>query len=200
MPPSTFDSPRFPPIPPEDYTPAQKRVIDHYAAGWQGRLPGMPRHHHMTLRSPEYALRIAQVSDYFRGETSLPQRLNELAILLVARQMESQFEWHLHSEWAVKAGLDARIVHALPAGGKPAGLSADEDIVYDFVVELQRTKRVSDATFTRTKAALGEQQYADLVAVVGFYTLVAMALAAAGPDVPDWKDGAVAAALRKPTT
>jgi len=58
------------------------------------------------------------------------------------------------------------------------------------VVELQETHRVSAATFARTKVALGEQQYVDLVAVTGYYTLVAMELAAAGADVPDWKDAA----------
>lgn len=190
MPQNTPEAPRFPEIAPADLTPAQKRMMDHYATGWQGRLQGLPRHHAMTLRSPDFAMRITQVSDYFRADTSLPQRLNELAILLVARHMESQFEWGLHSVWAVKAGLAQSIVDAIPAGGKPAGLAPDEEVVYDFVVELLETHRVSAATFARTKAAIGEQQYVDLVAVTGYYTLVAMELAAAGPDVPDWKDAA----------
>ena len=84
----------------------------------------------------------------------------------------------------------------MPRGGKPAGLQPDEDIIYDFVTELLSTKRVSTAAFKRTKTLLNDQQYSDLVCVVGYYTMVSMEIAAAGVDVPDWADTVAAAKAR----
>ena len=110
--------------------------------------------------------------------------------------MESQFEWGLHSKWAVRDGVSPAVVDALPRGGKPAGLQPDEDIIYDFVTELLSTKRVSTAAFKRTKTLLSDQQYSDLVCVVGYYTMVSMEIVAAGVDVPDWTDTVAAAKAR----
>ncbi len=187
---------RFTPIAPEDLTPEQHAVMKLYRSGWQAQFTELPKHHWMTLRSPKFAAAVTPVSNFFRNNSSLSARLNEFAILLTARHMESQFEWGLHSKWAVRDGVSPAVVDALPRGGKPAGLQPDEDIIYDFVTELLSTKRVSTAAFKRTKTLLNDQQYSDLVCVVGYYTMVSMEIAAAGVDVPDWADTVAAAKAR----
>ncbi|MEI7925916.1 MAG: carboxymuconolactone decarboxylase family protein, partial [Chloroflexota bacterium] len=48
--------------------------------------------------------------------------------------------------------------------------------VYVFVNEYLQTHRVSDATYDRAKAALGENGVVDLVGIVGYYCLVSMTL------------------------
>ena len=68
-------------------------------------------------------------------------------------------------------------------------MTADEAAVYDFCTELRRDKRVSDATFARVKARLGEQGVIDLIAVSGYYDLVSMTLNVA--QVPTPPDGAL---------
>ncbi len=45
------------------------------------------------LRSPVYAQRMYDLLDYLRWHTSVPTKLNEMAILVVARQWRSQVEW-----------------------------------------------------------------------------------------------------------
>jgi hypothetical protein len=52
---------------------------------------------------------------------------------------------------------------------------------------------VSTAAFKRAKSLLTDQQYSDLVCVVGYYTMVSMEIAAAGIDVPSWADTVAAA-------
>ena len=51
--------------------------------------------------------------------------------------------------------------------------------------ELVATGRVSDATYARAVAALGEAGLVDLVGVVGYYTLVAFTLNAREVPAPD---------------
>ena len=128
------------------------------------------------LRSPEMAERLAKLLYYIRFETSLPPRLNELAIMITARHWSSQYEWWSHHRFAKKAGLSEGVMADLAQGKRPAAMQPDEAIVYDFCTELHRTHFVSDATFKKAKEMLGEQQVVDLMAVSGAYTLVSMLL------------------------
>jgi len=85
------------------------------------------------LRSPVYAQRMYDLLDYLRWHTSVPTKLNEMAILVVSRQWLSQVEWYAHAPLAKKAGLADSIIADLKANKRPAGMSPEEEVVYDFV-------------------------------------------------------------------
>jgi len=173
---------RFPAIPPEQMTPEQRRVAEGIVSGPRG---GMRGPFNAWLRSPDVADRFQRVGEYVRFKTVIPFRLNELAILVTAREWDSQFEWYAHRRLALQAGLPEAIADAIAEGRRPEGMNEDETIVYDFATELHRTKEVSDATFDRAKARFGEQGVIDLVAVCGYYTAVAMTLNLSRVPLPE---------------
>ena len=51
---------------------------------------------------------------------------------------------------------------AIADGRRPDGMADDEAAAYDFALELQRTKRVSDPTYARARELFGEQGMIDL--------------------------------------
>ena len=173
---------RFPAIPPEQMTPEQRRAAEGIVSGPRG---GMRGPFNAWLRSPEVADRFQRVGEYVRFKTCLPFNLNELAILVTAREWTSQYEWFAHRRLALQAGLPEHIADAIAAGKRPAPMSDDEAMVYDFATELHRTKEVSDPTFDRVKARFGEQGVIDLVAVCGYYTAVAMTLNLSRVPLPE---------------
>jgi 4-carboxymuconolactone decarboxylase len=140
------------------------------------------------LRSPIYAQRMYDLLDYLRWHTSVPTKLNEMAILIVGRQWRSQVEWFAHAPLAKKAGLADSIIADLKANIRPASMSPDEEVVYDFVTKLTIKHAVSDELFDRAKKLLGEQQVVDLTGVAGTYLGVAMILAMAEEGVPAGKE------------
>ena len=172
---------RFPPITADQMTPEQKRVAAEIVAGPRGALQGP---FNTWLRSPELADRLQRVGEYVRFKSSIPHRLNELAILVTARAWSAQFEWWAHYQIGLKAGLDPKIADAIGAGRRPEALSDDERIVYEFCTELQHDRQVSDATFAAAKARFGEQGVVDLIGVTGYYTAVAMTLNVARVPIP----------------
>jgi 4-carboxymuconolactone decarboxylase len=87
---------RFPALPPERMTDAQRRVHESIAAGPRGGVRGP---FNALLRSPELADRVQRVGEYLRFNSSLPARLNELAILVNARFWGSRYEWWAHRRW-----------------------------------------------------------------------------------------------------
>jgi len=74
------------------------------------------------------------------------------------------------------AGLDPAIGEDIAHGRRPAKMSEDEAIVYDFSHELHETHGVSDATYKRAVDRFGERGVLDLIAVNGYYGLVSMVL------------------------
>jgi 4-carboxymuconolactone decarboxylase len=150
----------------------------------QKTLSGIGGPNNVLLRSPSFADNIMKMSDYLRYNSSVPLRLNELAILLVARHWNSQFEWVLHVPAALKAGLAEAVINDLSEGRHPAAMQPDESIVYDFVTDLLTNKAVHDEVFAKAKAAFGEQRVVDLIGVTGFYVMLAMVLNTAEIPLP----------------
>lgn len=164
---------RFKPLTWEQLTPEQKTMVNDLLAGTRTSLNGP---FNALLRSPEMGNLAQKLGEYARFRTSLPQRLNEMAILLTAKWWSSQYEWYAHKTLALNAGLSAAVIDDIQAGRRPARMQPDETVIYDFSTELRERRRVSDATFSAAVKLLGERGVMDLVAVMGYYDLVSMVL------------------------
>ena len=165
--------PRFPGIPPEKMTQAQRKAADGITSGPRGSLRGP---FNTMLRSPELADRAQRVGEYLRFHTKLPPQLKELAILVCGRHWTAQYEWYAHAKLAREAGVDPAAIAAIAEAKRPAALSAAEAAVYDFCSDLLYTKQVSDQTFARLKEHVGETGVVDIIGLLGYYSLVSMCL------------------------
>jgi 4-carboxymuconolactone decarboxylase len=174
----------MPPIAPERMTDAQREAVRELLAGRRGALfgPFIP-----ALRSPEFMRRLQKLGEYLRYDHALEPRLREMVILLTAREWTQEYEWDVHAPIAVEAGLAPATVTAIAEGRRPDAMPEDETLVYDFCRELQRNRRVGDATYTRAVAAFGEPGVIDLVGAVGYYTTLAMIMNVAQTPLPDGK-------------
>lgn len=164
---------RFAPLNWERLNPAQKTMVNDLLGGTRTSLGGP---FNVLLRSPEMGNHAQKLGEYVRFRTAVPRRLNEMSILMTARWWSSQYEWHAHKPLALEAGLSAAVIDDLQAGRRPTRMQPDEAVVYDFCTELRERRRVSDATFAAAVKTLGEQGVVDLMAAMGYYDLVSMAL------------------------
>jgi 4-carboxymuconolactone decarboxylase len=173
---------RFSPLNAGNMTPEQKRVADSIQSGPRGGLRGP---FNALLRSPDLADRVQKVGEYIRFRSSIPERLNELAILIVARKWTAQFEWYAHHQFAMKAGLDPAITAAIAEGRRPGAMRDDEKVVYDFCTELLETSQLADATYAATVKLFSEQGVIDLIGALGYYSMVSMILNTDRYPLPD---------------
>jgi 4-carboxymuconolactone decarboxylase len=171
---------RMLPIPTDRMTEAQKKAAAEFEAA-RGTLSGPWA---VILRSPEMINRARSLSDYLRFNSSLPPRLSEFVILITAREWTQQYEWNAHHPLAVKGGLNPEIAKAVADGRRPEKMADDEAALYDFCIELNRNRSVSDATYARALAKFGEQGLVDAIGLSGWYTLVAMVLNTARTPLP----------------
>lgn len=167
---------------PASLTEAQQRAADDVAAGPRGKLiePFVP-----LLRAPELMTRVQRVGEYLRYQSSLPDALRELAILIVARHWDQNYEWGHHAPLARAAGLDAEVIAAVSQGASPTTGGDDVLAVWRLVDELLTHHAVSDATFAAAADLLGDTGLVELVALSGYYTTLAMTMNVARTPVPD---------------
>jgi 4-carboxymuconolactone decarboxylase len=176
------DEPRFPKPAMEQLSPEQQAVA---AEVLKQSSAGLGGPYGMLIKSPELLKRYLLMTEYLRQKTSLPHRLNEMAILLEARLWDAQYEWWAHEPLARKAGVPDAVIEDIRAGKRPATMQADEAVVYDVVTEILNKRQLSDDTFARAKQILGEQQVVDLVAVTGFYVMVSAVVIAGRIEIPN---------------
>jgi 4-carboxymuconolactone decarboxylase len=149
--------------------PAQKRVHDQIVSGKRGRFGGPFQ---PLIRAPDICALASQLGEHLRWGTSLPERLSELAIITTARFWRAQYEWFAHAPLAAKAGVPAAAIEAIRTGDTPSFAAADEALVHRLCSEIFRTQRLGDASFNAATAAFGEQGLVELIALIGYYTLI----------------------------
>lgn len=173
---------RLGPIPEDKMTDAQKAAVAAVMSGPRGHMGGP---FSALLRSPELMNRVQKVGEYLRFQCPLDKRLGEFAAIIAARHWSQQFEWWAHYRQALEAGLKAEIGDAVAEGRRPTGMAEDEEILYDFLTEALNNKGVSDTTYARTVKKYGEQGVIDLLAVAGYYGLLALVMNVAHTPVPE---------------
>jgi len=156
-------------------TPEQQALVDAISSGPRGRFNNSGPFA-IWLHAPAFGMPAQKLGGFARLETGVPPRLSEFAILVTARMWRSHYEWFVHAPIAEKAGVKARTIADLRAGRAPRTAAKDERAIYDFIVELYKTRRVGDRNYKRVHALLGEQATVELVGILGYYVMVAMSL------------------------
>lgn len=164
---------RMPRIAPENYTPEQKKAAEEFLAARKVPVFGP---FEPLMHSPELMNISRSMGDYLRYKPAIGVTLSELIILITAREWSQDYEWYVHAPIALKQGIKPEVVAAIADGRRPEGLSEDEQICYDFSMELHRNKRVSDVTYERAVKRFGEKGVMDIVGINGYYTFLAMAM------------------------
>lgn len=187
------DNRRFKLIPTDQLTKEQQALTEAIKSGPRAKLassgaskPGpLGGPFNVWLRSPGIGNLVQQLGEEIRFRSSIAGKLNELAILVTARHWTSQYEWFAHHKLALEGGLNPKIAEDIAQGRRPAGMDADETLVYEFSVALHESQGVSDELYAKAVARFGERGVVDIISVNGFYSLVSMCLNVDGTPLPE---------------
>ena len=141
-------------------------------------LAGLQGPSGIWLHSPELGALVREVNQYLRYETALDRRLTELAILVVARELDSQFEWTAHEPAALKEGLAPEIIDVVKHRRPVSGLPVTEALIVSFGREVFRERKVRAETFARALEVFGSRGVVNLAALMGNYAMTAVMLGA----------------------
>lgn len=148
----------------------------------RGRLKGP---FNAMLFNPALGLVLQSVGAALRVETSLSTRLRELAILTVAAERHSDYEWFVHERLARAAGFSDDELATLRAGREPSTLPPTERLARAVVLELDTARDLNEEVLRRALATFGEIGLVELVYLVGYYQLLALGMQVFRTPLPD---------------
>ena len=169
----------------EQLTPPQRALKEAISSGPRGIRKKLTGPFAIWMQAPEYGDLAQRLGAHVRYGTSLSPRQSEFAILCTGQKWKAQYEWFAHEPMALKAGVKPESIKDIKAGRMPKTAQKDERAIYDFVQELYKTRRVSDKTYKRVHAVLGDRGVVELVGILGYYSLISMTLNVFRADLPD---------------
>jgi 4-carboxymuconolactone decarboxylase len=138
----------------------------------------------LLAHMPELSQRLEALRTYIRDEASLPQKLQELAMISVAREMGCAFIWYAHAAPARQAGVRDEIVDAIRDMGALGPLDPEEQTVVDFTRELLQNRAVSRSTFDAATARFGQRGTMTLTSLIACYAVLAYTMNTYELDAP----------------
>ena len=178
---------------PDRMSPEQRRIHDEVVAS-RGTWSNGP--FSQLIHQPRIAEPTHRLGEFIRYHTSLVPRLSELAILVVARHWDCQFEWSIHAPIALKSGLGAATVEAIANRRRPTGLRDDEGIVYDYATELLQRHQVADELYATATRLFGTVGIVELTSLLGYYSMLALSLNSHQASMPEEAQSALPPRLR----
>ena len=164
----------------EKLTPQQKKYVESILSGPRSDISGPLG---VMMVTPELGDVTQKAIAYARfagreGFSSVPPKLNELAILVVAKHWSAEYVWNAHHMAAVRNGITPEVVESIRTGKRPAAMEKDVEAVYNFANEFITKREVSDTTFQAAKTVLGgDRGVVDLVGTMGLYQISSMMVA-----------------------
>jgi len=162
---------RIPLVTREQIAEKDKPAFDAFMQSRAGRPNIGP--YSLLLHMPEMAQKLEALRLCLRDEASLSQKLQELVMISVAREMSCGFIWYAHAAAARKAGVRDDIVDNVREKRALTTLDPEEQTVVDFTRELLQTRKVSQATFDAATARFGQRGTMTLTNLIACYAVLA---------------------------
>ena len=166
---------RLPVVKRETLDPQGQQLYDRIV-GDSRRLTGLQGPGGIRLHSPRAGEIVLHLNNYLRFESGLGARTVELAILVTARELDSQFEWSAHEPAALRAGVSPEIIDLVKRRGPATGQSERDAAVIDLGREALSRRTVSSSTYARALKVFGPNDLVDLTLLIGEYSATAVLL------------------------
>jgi 4-carboxymuconolactone decarboxylase len=138
----------------------------------------------VMIHVPEAQRWATGLNDYLRNQSSLPKKVQELAMLVTARALDCQHIWNAHAASARQAGVPDALVNALRDRQTLPEMAPDEAAVVHYGQEFFRTHRVNPETFQGALRQFGRQGLVELGLILGNYSLLALLINTCETDLP----------------
>ena len=178
---------RLAPVTPADLDEAgQKRLAE------RPSFKATPGPTHVTIFAPP----AAELGIPTGEKSPVGARNFQLAVLIIAREIDQQFEWTMHEPYAARQGLEQNVIDVVKNNKDVKGLSEKDATFITFGRTLYREHHVSNELWNKMIAVWGKQQTIELMSIMGEYFKVGFMLNAVDQRVPAPQEPLLPAAKR----
>jgi 4-carboxymuconolactone decarboxylase len=184
---------RLPPIPPSAMSADQRALHDEMTDAIRTNLHGFISDRPdgalvgpfpPMLHFPAWGGSAWAFTKSLMDHTSLPKGPHEVAILVTGAAAGARYELYAHERVAAATDLTKAKIATIVAGQRPNDLTSEEAAAYDMAAALTRGGALPEATYRAAVDAFGQDGAAELIYLIGGYSLVSVLLNAFDVDVP----------------
>jgi hypothetical protein len=166
---------RLPPVTPDDLDEEGRRLLAQRPAVKPGPGPT-----HLANYSPrERSLGIPTGVD-----SPVGARYFQLAVLIMAREIDQQYEWSAHEPAGLKQGLEPSVIDVVKHNKDVKGLSDKDATLITFGRTLYREHRVTSELWQKMIGHFGRQHTVQLMMIMGDYFRVGFMMNAVDQHLP----------------
>ncbi len=153
-------------------TAEQKKVFDDLVAG-RGRLLTPYK---IWIHSPKLAAAMETIGTFLNKKGSLTEREVELTIVIIATHWQGAYVQAAHVKRCLELGYPQAAMDAIKAARPPDLPNAREKAVYDLCQIAMAPGGGSDEVYDGAVELLGREGLAEVIALLGYYSAVSMAM------------------------
>jgi 4-carboxymuconolactone decarboxylase len=185
---------RLPGLRPNELDDDQRRLYDAIAGGDRAKDASFPLTDddgaligpfNPLLYSPTVGDAVQRLGGALRFNCGLGAAVREMAILAVATHHHCEFERWAHERIALRVGLSMGQVAALRDGSRPDFDSDEFNAAYDLIVATLSGITPDGHMYDAAVQQLGTEGIFELVAVVGYYAMLAQMMTVFKIGVPE---------------
>jgi 4-carboxymuconolactone decarboxylase len=175
---------RLPMVKRDDLDEDGKRIYDMLAGG-PGKTVGATGPAAISLYSPKVAESIQMLNQYLRFHGVLKPRDFEVAILVVAREFDQQYEWSGHEMGARAANVPQPLIDAVKFRKSEVGVFSERDaLLIKFASQLLHQHKLDSDVYAKAVETFGKQGTLELATIIGDYAMAAIMLNATDQHLP----------------
>ncbi len=179
---------RLPLVRREDLDDEGKKMFDTHTDPKGGTIRGLKGPGGIGLHSTKLAGLTRPVGRYLRFEAPESPRIRETAILITARECDSQFEWAAHEPEGLSVGVPQAVIDVIKHRKPTTGLDETDQIIIELGREAFGKRKVSPQTYARAHKRFGTKGLIDLVQLMGNYASTAALLCVFDMQLDDGPD------------
>ena len=170
---------RLPPVTPRDLDEDGKRLLAARTNYTPGPGPG-----HVSIYSPrEIDLGIPS-----GAKSPVGPRYFQLAVLIIARESDQQYEWTAHELAGRRQGLEQTVIDVVKYDRDVASLSDKDATLITFGRALFREHRVSSELWEKMVSQFGRQRTVQLMMIMGEYFKAGFMMNAVDQHLPPGRE------------
>lgn len=137
-----------------------------------------------SLGGPRGPGGVRQHGSRSREESQVDRRTQELARLVVSREMDQAFEWTLHEPVALKNGVSPEVIDVIRYRKSLEGVAERDASIIQLGREIFQDHKVRPETYARVLKQLGKRDLVDLCDYMGDYAKTAILLHTVDAHLP----------------
>jgi 4-carboxymuconolactone decarboxylase len=176
---------RLPVMTEETLDADQRALLESMRAGPRGGRVQLRGPFGVYMLAPKYGELTQRLGAHVRFDTAVEPRLSEFRDPVHRADVARPIRMACPCTDRRKAGVKAETIRDIKAGRVPQKAAKDERAIFDLVQELYKKRRVSERTYKRVHAVLGDRGTVELVGILGYYTGVSMILNVFNVPLPE---------------